>query len=288
MMRRSLICLLIGLSVVTVDAQRARARRIRPRPPSAASALYFATTYNCSSDWTEGAGPSPFSSGCTAEAGNASWMLNHLDLAGACNGKHDEIVAAANRAAGGGGKGMRHWRCDGFDINGGGMKIDWRTGGVDLTEIYVRFWMRYELGFAWSSGTPGFTKDLYMSGCCGGDEHIFGFHTGEMSIEQESPARNYLTTGSSWATVMGGSTGDGAWHCYEWHDIVGNGSNGTVEIRVDGVQTATYTNATTQSNSVWRQIVVGSNQNQPSNGGNAVATDYDDIAISRTAWVGCS
>ena len=63
--------------------------------------------------------------------------------------RDDRIIAEANNPGGGGGKGFRHYRCDGTNCGGGGIKIDLPTG---YTELWARFYMRYQLGFAWLNG----------------------------------------------------------------------------------------------------------------------------------------
>lgn len=216
-------------------------------------------------------------------------MAKHQDSSGCSTGgvtDWDEVKAAANNTAGEGGKGFRHVRCDGFDLNGGGLKVDPLPPSGGYTEFWARVYMRWASGFAWSGGAPGFSKDLHWFGNAGAEGN-FGWHSGGVvNIEQESPGRQYSST-KTWASLNGGSTGDGLFHCYEWHYKRGNGSNGVAEIWVDDTQVANYTNGTQNATATWNWMVIGSNQNSPLNGATSY-TDFDDIAVSIVGRIGCT
>lgn len=64
-----------------------------------------------------------------------------------CKGKYEEITVAANFPAGGGGKGQRHWEGDGSNIGSGGLAI---TFNSLQSELWIRWYMRYEAGFKWN------------------------------------------------------------------------------------------------------------------------------------------
>jgi hypothetical protein len=244
---------------------------------SAQSSLVWQTTFNCG-DWNQsmGIGESQVCNSGDGISGHGTWATP-----GHPNG--DEITLAANYSGGAGGRGFRHWRADGFDVNGGGIKIGMPSG---LTDLWVRFYMRYQAGFAWNpSGSPGFTKDIYALGNPGPD-WTFGFHgSGGMWGWTNSGSAD---TGSiGWTSIMGGATSDGRWHCYEYHVKLGTTtSNGIKEYWVDGNLGLRTTSANTGTSGNWRELVFGSNQNAPANGGD-MYTDYDDIAMSASGRIGC-
>jgi hypothetical protein len=243
-------------------------------PMSAQAAVLLQTTFNCP-DWnqTMGVGESDVCAVGDGIRGWGGWVT-----AGHPNG--DEINAAANNPAGAGGKGFRHWRGDGFDNNAGGIRLAFSA----VPEFWIRWYMRYESGFNWNPvGHPDFTKDIYFTGNTASDVK-FGYQFGSYGVSVVSPVVNLL--GGSWSGVMGGNTGDGAWHCYEAHlKMDTNNADGIAESWIDGnlIQSATSVNYT---NGTWNDFILGSNQNEPSNGQD-MYTDYDDIALSDTGRVGC-
>lgn len=202
----------------------------------------------------------------------------------------DEITAAANNPSGGGGKGFRHWRCDGMNCNGGGIQIELPTG---LTDMWLRFYMRYETGFNWSpAGSPGYTKDIYMLGNTASD-YTLGFHGGNswglytIGIAGTPFTGTYFLGSPGWQGINGGLTGDGRFHCYEAHHrLAVRGNDGVVEIWVDGARTFSTTTANLTTSGVWRWLMVGENQNNVSNGVERY-TDYDDFAVSTAGPIGC-
>ena len=65
--------------------------------------------------------------------------IKPLTFAANAPNRDDRIIAEANYPGGGGGKGFRHYRCDGANCGGGGFMIDLPTG---YTELWARFYMR--------------------------------------------------------------------------------------------------------------------------------------------------
>jgi len=196
------------------------------------------------------------------------------------NGSGDQILAAANYPGGGGGKGFRHYRGNGSNNNGGGLFI---TLPVPVTEMWVRMYMRYSLGFAWEEdGAPVYTKDNYWGGCGDGCV-IFGIQGGSSWGVNYNGLKNYASS-LTWAASQGGNTGDGQWHLYEYH-LKQNGSAGIIEIWVDGVRYLNMTNANLGS-TPWGSFSLGENQADPTGCNPDCYTDYDDIAISTTGHIG--
>jgi hypothetical protein len=204
-------------------------------------------------------------------AGSGDWIT--------VAGSKDQIIAAANNPSGSGGKGFRHWRGDGSNNTGGGLTI---TVPAPVTEMWVRLYMRYSLGFAWNGGSPIYTKDNYW-GSCGGGCVIFGIQgNGSWGVNYNGSV-NYSSS-RTWAQSQGGNTGDGQWHLYEYH-LKQNGSAATVEIWVDGAQYLSEMNADLGS-TPWSSFKLGENQATVTGCTPDCYTDYDDIAISTVGRIG--
>jgi hypothetical protein len=255
-----------------------------PHTSSAQVALVFQTTFDDAScptvrlpgeHWrsSDYFGRTPGVDPCTPTDGirpNGGWTAN---------GFEDRILAEANYPAGGGGKGFRHYRCDGTNCNGGGLSIQLPTG---YTELWARFYMRYQLGFAWVNGQPHYTKDNYVNvGTPAG--WVFGIQgAASWGIFNGSVG---VPSSKSWSSTMAGTTGDGLWHCYEWH--IQHGSNARIEIWVDDAQVlSTITTMPAGSTSF---LTLGDNQD-PVTGSGAIPwyTDYDDLAFSSSGRIGCT
>lgn len=244
---------------------------VLPQNASAQVPLVFETTFNCP-DWNQTMGllDSQVCSNGDGISGHGNWLVSY--------GNPDQITAAANNPAGGGGKGFRHWRGDGTNNLSGGLQI---SLPAPVTEMWVRFYMRFSLGFAWSGGGPQYTKDHYW-GACGSGCIIFGIQGGGWGINFNG-GTNYPSS-RTWSASQGGSTGDGQWHVYEYH-VKQNGSAGIIEVWVDGVRYLNVTNANLGS-TPWRDFALGENQNQVTGCSPNCYTDYDDIAISTVGRIG--
>src|SRR6186997_114660 len=83
----------------------------------ALSAPVWQSTFNCN-DWNTMMGLSD-----AQVCGAGDGLVGHGAWTTPGHRSGDEITAAANYPSGAGGKGFRHWRCDGFDCNGGGIKL---------------------------------------------------------------------------------------------------------------------------------------------------------------------
>jgi hypothetical protein len=152
--------------------------------------------------------------------------------------------------------------------------------------MWVRFYMRYSSGFAWSpSGQPLYTKDHYWN-AGGANFFIFGIQgSNSWGLHSTNGSTNYPSS-RSWSTSQGGAVGDGQWHCYEYHGKQ-NGASGTIELWIDGVRHLLTTTADLGS-TPWSYFALGSNQSTVTGaGGSDYYTDYDDIAISTSGRIGC-
>jgi len=245
-----------------------------PVPPTG---IVWQTSFDIP-EWTQGGGLNPLPANDEI-AHWGDWLTN--------NGRGDQIIAAANNPLGTG-NGFRHYRGDGVNNQGGGLKI---TPSRSLTEMWVRFYMRYSLGFKWDSGQPAYTKDHYWNS--GGQYLIFGVqgalpagggHTWGITQISSPNLNSTLTWAASQGGVQGSALGDGQFHCYEYH-VKQNGANGTLEYWFDGVA---YGSRTANLGSTpWGSLTLGSNQTIVV-GAEATDyyTDYDDIAISDTGRIG--
>jgi hypothetical protein len=261
----SIVCALAGISWShTSSAQSA--------------SQFFQTTFNCI-EWTTPTGTLDRDVCTTGDgiSGHGGWST--------ANGSYDQITTAANNPGGGGGRGFRHWRGNGHNSNGGGLII---SLAAPVTEMWVRFYMRYSLGFAWSNGQPNYVKDHYWQPT--GQYVIFGIYGsapdgghswGIYSLAVDRPYGSNI----SWSASQGGSTGDGQWHCYEYHLKKVNGVNDVFELWFDGVQYANTTNANLGT-TPWQSFILGSNQDFVASKSDQY-TDYDDLAISTSGRIGC-
>jgi hypothetical protein len=242
-----------------------------PQTSRAQVPFVFQTTFNCP-DWDQRMG---FSDANVCSKGDG--ISGYGGWATRPNGSVDQLTAAANNPAGGGGKGFRHWRGNGQNSNGGGLSI---TLPAPVTEMWVRFYMRYSSGFAWARGRPSYTKEHYWN-----NGHVFGVQGPGSTWAIAPPVGAPFPGTASWQNTMGGLVGDGLWHCYEYH-LRQNGANGIVEIWIDGVQVLNNRMANLGS-TPYSSFILGSNQNQVVGADTADHfTDYDDIAISTTGYIG--
>jgi hypothetical protein len=233
---------------------------------SAGISLPWSTTFNCN-EWEYGD-----SLNCDGIQPYGSWT---------CNGTPEQITSSANYSGGGGGRGQRHWKGDGSNENSGGLAVTFNSA---QSEFWIRWYMRYQSGFSWSY--LNYDKILYIhTGATSTDAIVeFAYGNSFSVYAQNGNGHNYMDTG--WNTIMGGSTSDGKWHCYEIHlKMDTNGSNGVAELWVDGNKSGSKSNIDFGTNNGWEWFLIGSNQSSPNNGG-CRYVDFDDIAISNTGYIG--
>jgi hypothetical protein len=249
-----------------------------PAPsPITAATLVWQTTFNCN-DWNEKMGLLDANVCAVGDgiSGAGGWATS-----GHPNG--DEITVAANNPAGAGGKGFRHWRGDGQNNNGGGLSINLPA---PLPELWVRWYMRYQQGFTWAGGGPQYTKELYFNVDGRAPQHAVGFKGADsFGTTQFFPVSRNIDGGPGWLSGQHGSTGDGLFHVYEIHmkrDT--NGVNGVWEAWIDGTRAVLATDVN-WGGATFSWFVLGDNQYNPANGGDRY-TDYDDLAVSATGYIG--
>lgn len=297
----ALLCL---ASVAASDQQRLRMRVRTHGSGAAAGAItcadlgvtcVFETSFTVAQGWSSdktqsACGGGGFTGFQTGVGNHGGWTT----FLGSC----DSVLAAANFSGGAGGRAFRHMRGDDHQNDDGGA-IEMAFNGVAAgsgrqTEWWHRFVMRYQSGFAWTAGTPQYTKDVYWTaGVTGQGE--FGVQGTGFSLHSYGGGGTNITTSKTWTGLMGGATGDGLWHCIEFHgkqNTTIGPANGVGEVWIDDVLVAQNTAwdwDTSGSSADWDNWIVGENQHLPSNGGVDKYTDYDDYAVSLTSRIGgCS
>lgn len=250
---------------------------------STTPAFVFATTFESSQGFSADTTQNGdwFVTGFPGAPGNGMATYGSWNTTNHSNG--DEILTAASRSADGS-RGLRHWRADGNNENGGGIKINLTT---PTTELWVRCYIRFQDGFAFSpAGQPVYTKEHYWN--VGGNYAIFGIQgSNSWGVNSIIGSKNYPST-QTWVLSQGSSnTGDGAWHAYEYHLQQNNGTTaGVIQIWIDNVLHLDISTAQF-STTPWSAMALGSNQSSVTGAGSSdYYTDYDDIAISTIARVG--
>lgn len=241
---------------------------ICPDSSLATVSLPWSTTYDCA-DWTQTDG-APV--GCDDLVPSGAWTASPGD-------EEEQIMVEANFSGGDGGKGQRHKVGDGVNNNSGGTKIQFTSS---QPELWIRYYIRYELGFQWT--TVHYDKHLYVDA---GDSDwvIPGFIDDKFTIGTNASG-GYSTSSGKWNALMGGSTSDGQFHAFELHiKMDTDGTDGELDLWVDGVLQVTSTSVDFGTTSGWEDIIIGSNQDDPNNGG-VEGVDYDDISINNTGYIG--
>ena len=203
-------------------------------------------------------------------------------------------VGDANMTTGGGGSGFRHWKGDGLNQHGGSMRIDlnWIFGSPQ-TEVWVRWYMRHQSGFSYGvAGDDLLNEKWFRLNPLNGESGVV------IPEYREGPTQSGLVIGGNvYATASGkgfqfvnggGTTGDGNWDLFEWHakmhtGIGNNDGEAHLWINEELVMSSTSVDAATAT--AWDLLEIGANGSNPDNG-NCAYIDYDDIAISRTGYIG--
>jgi hypothetical protein len=243
---------------------------IRPvQEVQAQGSLVFQTSFNCP-DWSQAtAGADPCAANDTITRGG-EWTGS--------SGRPDVITAAANNPLGSG-SGFRHMRDPGTNSNGGGVRITF----PNTTQIWMRFYMRYSPGFSWQNGQPHYTKDINWN--VGGYNYkITGFSNGIFYLHNPNGGSQNIYSSDTWSAINNGSVGDGRFHSYETYiKMDTNGSNGEVKLWRDGNLVLSQ-GGLNYGGGTLSHFLLGSNQDHVTSTGSY--TDYDDIAISFTGYIG--
>lgn len=232
--------------------------------------LPWTTSYNCT-DWQQ---TSPISSNP-----NCDGLIKNLDSFPA--GFPEQVTVNANFIGGAGGKGQRHWLCDGTNVNSGGTTVTFNTS---QTEMWARWYMRFQPGFQWSS-YQGY-KALYLN--YGGYNNLnyfmIAYNADQLSYyTQFGDATHYNCDNCGWLSLYGAQS-DGSWHSFEIHvkSETSSGNDGIYQLWVDGalkVDQRKVNHGLVSSGRTLSGFVIGSNAKVPSNGV-CNYVDYDDISVA--------
>lgn len=251
--------------------------------------LPWSTTYNCPT-WTQSDGLGEATVNCDSLKGWGTWKCDQQ-----ADGiiKEEEITSAANHAAGDGGKGQRQWNGDGVNKNSGGLSIEFTPA---QPEFWVRWYMRYQAGFQWNP--LSYDKIIYIDVNAKNTPPLYkntdiiiewyGANQSRIHVQSVAGGQSLHSASGvgSWPSTMGGAGSDGLWHSYEVHlKMDTTGSNGVAEMWIDGTQVIFYNTVNFGTYDGWTQILFGSNQLSPNNGG-CRSVDFDDIAIRNTGYIG--
>jgi hypothetical protein len=247
--------------------------------PGAQPPMVFQTTFDCP-DWDQSMGLSEAAVCRRGDGirGNGAWTTR--------NGSMDQITAAANHPAGEGGKGFRHWVGDGLNNGGGGIVVTFDP----TPEIWFRYYIRFQAGFAWASGVINM-KTIY---CNRGEPgtFYFGLHDGVIGghVEVDRTGGGNKHSKVTWAQWQSDATGDGKFHALEVHarmNTTGTSSDGVLEYWLNG--TRIYSNSAihfaSTTGATFTNCAVGENHYNPSNRADAYV-DFDDLAVSRIGSIG--
>jgi len=235
----------------------------------------WSTTFSCA-DWNQYSDPL----NCDGLGKGGSWSTP--------SGHWDQITSAANNPNGGGGKGFRHWMGDGWNVNGGGIKISF----PNTREFWFRWYMNYQQGFQWNPlsyhkwmlinlGKPSqIAFEPYSS-----DKIRWRNYDGtDLSAPAGVGWNTFMVNGGTYAGIK---TSDGQWHCYEVHikrETSGQ-SDGVAEFWFDGVKFFSSSNVLFGGTDDWTSFLFMSNADSPENGQDYYC-DTDDLALSFTGYIG--
>lgn len=239
--------------------------------------LPWSTTYDCP-DWNTYNDPLD----CDGLGKNGAWTCDQ-------DGPHyEQITSNANYSSGDGGKGQRHWLGDSLNDCSGGTSISFNA---PQSEFWIRWYMRFESGFQWSS-YQGF-KILYFYDDAGhGNSYYMICHAPDvLDIYMQLGDHNtYAGDNCGWLTIYPGGTSDGSWNFFEVHlklETPGQ-DNGVFQAWLNGnivIDENTVNFGMANSGLLFKDITIGSNQKYPSNG-RCMYVDYDDVAINNTEYIG--
>jgi len=247
--------------------------------------LPWSTTFDCA-EWTQCEGDPACTTVPPIDCDGVDTYLNTTTD----NGSLEEIKAEGNNPIGVG-KGQRHWYGDGFNDHSGGTAVTFSDG---QTELWIRWYQRYPLGFTWEDigygNVPHYDKLMYMFSEGKQASVVLQLKYDEIGVWLVgSTSQNIVSANSSgWTSINGGSTGDGLFHYYEFHlKMDTNGTDGVLQVWVDGVDNLVVDRHDLDygPQTSWFRLNIGSNNDAPYNQQD-VPVDYDDIAISNTGYIG--
>ncbi len=212
---------------------------------------------------------------------------------GTSGGHYEQITSEANNPLGTG-RGQRHWLADANNGNSGGLEIVFPSA---LPEFWIRFYIRFPLGFSWASPLQ-YYKIIYINR--GQTPYLevdwpWGWTRSGITATTGGVFQELMgDVNSGWETLMANSTvdartgkhqGDGKWHCFECHFKTNtSGANGIWELWIDGIRKVNHANVDYRG-VLFSRVLIGSNHT-PCLNGKDTPVDYDDIVVSTKAYIG--
>lgn len=246
----------------------------------AAVDLPFSTTFNCAEQAQGQVGTWVTCDGMSSYGG---WTTSPGSVG-------EQITSAANHAAGGGGRGQRHWIGDGLNNNSGSIRINFNTPG---NELWIRWYFRHESGLIIPIDDSG-QKMLYFTGAggsCAGNTGGCYFLLGKTTSRLTVSGTNYFSTvpfGSE--DLWGGTSSDGQWHWVELHvkKVSTSGADGIVQAWYDGVLRLDRSDVIFGGDlsTGFTGFTIPENARFTTIGGNEMYQDIDDIEIRTTGPIG--
>jgi hypothetical protein len=144
----------------------------------------------------------------------------------------------------------------------------------------MRYYVRYESGFAFEAGNPVYTKDIYWN-VQGTGLLIMGYQGGGWGVNYNG-GTNY-SQGTNWTTFFGAAASDGRWMCMEYH-LKQNGASGIIQMWLDDTLVVDTTGDL--GSTAWTHFVVGDNNSALKFGDGDRYTDIDDIVVDDAQRIG--
>lgn len=197
-----------------------------------------------------------------------------------------QITSSANYSGGGGSKGIRFWVNDGDDVLSAPIYADYSAANK---ELWVRYYTRWQSGFDWQGGLPGYEKSLYNRTFPSGDPSAISQFVGSTARVTNQGGTGPTTDAdddTGWTKLYPTETSDGSWHAMEWHFKMESSSSvidGVAQAWVDGElviddDTINYSGGNSSAFTGFIHTMFRSNQNSPDNS-QEMYIDYDDMVI---------
>ncbi len=227
----------------------------------AAGALYE-TTFDCA-EWDASGGPGTI---------NCDGLLSAVDCS-CSGGEYEQITTDANYPGGGGVRGKRHWRGSGKNNNSCSPNFVISPG---RSEVWIRWYQRYEEGFSWGGNAPTGLKIVYFTSSGNPVNVIFGMAWGRMRLLIGGSKSYYSPYDNDWTNIMSGpdGKGDGKWRSYEIHM---DAETGVFSLWIDGEYYFGHTDVN-YGGAVFNRFSLPVNGDGPNHTG-CMYEDVDDVLI---------
>jgi hypothetical protein len=207
------------------------------------------------------------------------------------NGSKEQITADANNPLGDpNSKGQRHWigsgNGTGENDNSGGLSIRFTDSFGYGEEIWIRWYMRFEVGFTWAQYN-GFKMLYYRRQAAegGGNSNyiLTAFWGDSIALAlQMGDGRNIRADGHGFG-VYPGDPSDGSWHSYETYmkrETSSNASDGKLKIWMNG--TLVLDRSDLRHGLGMGGFLIGSNAKHFPLNTRDMYVDYDDFFVTTT------